>query len=128
MSGRVRVVIGGQVPPLHVGDAVEVAGRLSAVQGPANPGELDHASYLRDEGIRATLEVRKTPGGVTRLERGWPTSFTGGLMAVRSWGQDALTDALKGEDGWGAWLPAEHREARSDKQPRDTSHVANGLL
>ena len=40
VSGRVRFVVTGPVPPLHVGDAVEVAGRLSAVEGPANPGEF----------------------------------------------------------------------------------------
>ena len=92
VSGRVRLVSAGPLPPLHVGDAIETTGGLSTVEGPANPGGFDHAGFLRDQGIQALLVVRKTPDGVTRLERGWPTSFTGCLMAVRGWGQEVLGD------------------------------------
>jgi competence protein ComEC len=127
VSGRVRLVLAGEITSMHVGDAVEVAGRLSAVQGPANPGEVDQAGYLRDHGIRATPEVRKTPGGITRLERGWPTSFTGCLMAVRSWAQDALIASLQSEQS-AAWLPIERRPARLAVEPDDTTGVAQALL
>jgi competence protein ComEC len=106
LSGRVRLVLAGPEPALHVGDGVEVAGRLSAVEGPANPGEFDQAAYLRDKGVRAQVVVRKTPDGMTRLERGWPTSPIGCLMAIRGWGQEVLAEAL----------------------PADTSGVATALL
>jgi competence protein ComEC len=106
LFGRVRLVLAGPVPALHVGDGVEVAGRLSAVESPANPGEFDQAAYLRDKGVRAQVVVRKTPDGMTRLERGWPTSPIGCLMAIRGWGQEVLAEAL----------------------PPDTSGVATALL
>jgi competence protein ComEC len=128
VSGRVRLVFAGEVPTLHVGDAVEVVGLLSTVEGPANPGEFDRASYLRDKGIRAQVVVRKTPAGVTRLERGWPASFTGCLMAVRDWGQDVLGEALREEARPWDWLPAEHRDPAPNQRADDTTGVAIALL
>ena len=93
-SGRARLTVQGLLPGLHVGDEVEVTGRLAAPQGPANPGEFDYASFLRDQRIRAVVEVRKTAEGVCRLSQGWPRSFFGWLGALRAWGQATLQGAL----------------------------------
>jgi competence protein ComEC len=105
-SGRVRLTVGGPVEGFHAGDEVEAVGRLSALHGPSNPGEFDYAGFLRDQGVRGVLDVRKASDGLTRLRRGWPESFTGWLAVVRGWGQDALASSL----------------------PRETSPLAMALL
>ncbi|HMC88246.1 MAG TPA: ComEC/Rec2 family competence protein, partial [Gemmataceae bacterium] len=90
VSGRAQLMVAGRLRDLHVGDEIEVVGRLVAPEGPANPGEFDYAAFLQDQRIRAEVLVRKTSDGVTRLARRWPNSFTGWLMAIRAWGQQAL--------------------------------------
>jgi competence protein ComEC len=97
VSGRAQLVVAGHLQGLHVGDEVEVDGRLVAPHGAANPGEFDYASYLRDQRIRAEVVVHKTPAGVTRLAEGWPWSPTGWLAVIRGWGQRALQEALPPE-------------------------------
>jgi competence protein ComEC len=94
VSGRVQLIVTGALPGLHVGDEVEVVGRLTAPRGPANPGELDNASFLKDQRIRGVVAVRKTPAGVTVLAEKWPRSLGGWLGFVRSWAQQALKDHL----------------------------------
>jgi competence protein ComEC len=93
-SGRVRVVGVEEWPELHCGDAVEVVGQLVRVVPPGNPGEFDFADSLRDQGIRTVLTARKSSQAVTRLERGWPTSFKGWLAVIRGRGQRILREAL----------------------------------
>jgi competence protein ComEC len=78
----------------HVGDQVQVDGRLLAPEGPANPGEIDHASYLRDQHIRAQVQVRKTTRAVTSVAEGWPSSIKGRLAVTRAWGQQKLQETL----------------------------------
>jgi competence protein ComEC len=97
VSGRARLIVAGHLDGLHVGDEIEVVGRLSAPRGPANPGEFDYASYLLDQRIRAELVVVKTPVGVTRLARGWPWSLAGWLAVVRGWAQRILTQTMPRE-------------------------------
>jgi competence protein ComEC len=90
VSGRARVVVSGEVQGFHVGDRVEVIGRLVAPGAPDNPGEFDFASYLRDQRIRAQLLVEKTTDGLRRLEEGWRWSLAGWLVVLRGWGQQQL--------------------------------------
>jgi competence protein ComEC len=99
VSGRAQLVVSGHLDKLHVGDEVEVVGRLVAPQGPANPGEADHAAKLRDQHIRARVLVRKTADGVTRLAEGWPRSFRGWLGVIRAWGQRTLRETLPEHSG-----------------------------
>ena len=93
-SGRVRVVGVEDWPELHCGDKVEVVGQLVRVAPPGNPGEFDYAGYLRDRNIRTVLTARKTSQAVTRLERGWPRSFTGWLAVIRGRGQRIVRETL----------------------------------
>jgi competence protein ComEC len=93
-SGRVRLTINGPAEGVHAGDEVEAVGRLSAPHGPANPGEFDYAGYLRDQGVRGLLDVRKAPDGLVRLSRGWTGSFNGWLAMIRGWGQETLARYL----------------------------------
>jgi competence protein ComEC len=93
-SGRARLLITGHVTGLHIGDEIEVVGRLTAPRGPANPGEVDYAAQLRDQRITAVITVVKTTGGLTRLSMGWPRSVRGWLAVVRGWGQEKLKEAL----------------------------------
>jgi competence protein ComEC len=97
VSGRARLVVAEPLEGVHVGDEVDVLGFLSAPLGPSNPGEPDQAAHLRDQRIRAEVQVRKTEAGVVRLEEGWPRSFKGWLAAVKGWGQRELEEALPPE-------------------------------
>jgi competence protein ComEC len=94
VSGRAQLAISAPLAGLHVGDEIEVVGRLTAPHGPANPGEADRLALLRDQRIRAELSVRKTPDAVTRLTEGWPHSLTGWLAICRNWGERELRAAL----------------------------------
>jgi competence protein ComEC len=94
VSGRVRLIVAGRLEGMHVGDAVEIAGRLSTPSRPANPGEADVAANLRDQRIRAMLVVVKTADAVTRIEIGWPSSLFGWLGVARGWGQRQLQEHL----------------------------------
>jgi competence protein ComEC len=93
-SGRVRVAGTADWPELHCGDVVDLLGQLVRAAPPGNPGEFDFADYLRDHGIRTVLTARKSPQAVTRLERGWPTSFQGWLAVLRGRGQLVLRETL----------------------------------
>lgn len=94
VSGRARLEVEGHLQGLHVGDEVDVIGRLSAPAAPGNPGEFDHASHLRDRRIRAVMAVRRTPDGVTRLNEGWPRSLRGWLAMLRGACRRVLEQAI----------------------------------
>ncbi|MBI1916052.1 MAG: ComEC/Rec2 family competence protein [Planctomycetes bacterium] len=94
VSGRAQLLVAGVLPNLHTGDEVEVVGRLQEPEGPANPGERDFASELREQGIRAVLRVQKGPDGVTRLEMGGTWSPGAWRARVRGWGVRALQQAM----------------------------------
>jgi competence protein ComEC len=97
VSGRAQVSVAEHVQGMHVGDEVEIVGRLSAPQGPVNPGGFDYASYLRDQRICAHVQVSKTSAGVVRLAEKWPGSLGGWLAVIRGWGQRVLQEALPKE-------------------------------
>jgi competence protein ComEC len=92
VSGRVRLTVGGRLDGLRAGDEVEAVGWLSAPPPPMNPGEADNEDRLRDDRIRAVLNVRKTADGVARLVAG--TTLFGSLDTVRGWGRQVFEDAL----------------------------------
>ena len=93
-SGRARLVVAGKLEEFHIGDAIEVVGRMVKPHEAANPGEFDYASALQDQGIGVVVSVRKTSGAVKRLSVGWPGSFFGWLAVVRGWGQRKLAETL----------------------------------
>jgi competence protein ComEC len=97
VSGRARLVVEGRLQELHVGDEVDVIGRLYAPPSPMNPGEVDHAAQLRDQRIRAVISVRKTGDGVVRLSDGWPRSLAGWLALLRGHCRRVLEKAIPGE-------------------------------
>jgi competence protein ComEC len=94
VSGRARLVVDGRLHDLHIGDELEVVGRLSAPLPPGNPGEVDHALRLRDQRIRAMMVVRKTADGVARLSQGWPHSLYGWLAVLRGHCRRVLEEAI----------------------------------
>src|SRR5581483_2877093 len=93
-SGKARLVVEGGLDGLHLGDVVEVTGRLSKPQPPANPGEWDYRSHLLDRRITADLRAKRSADGVTRLEEGWRSSLFGWLAVVRGWGTRALGETI----------------------------------
>ena len=93
VSGFVQATIVGKVEDFTVGDEVEALGRLTLPEEAANPGGFDYASFLRDQGITATFNV-KDAETVTLVRRGWPTSLFGWLAVIRGWGQRMLTRDL----------------------------------
>jgi competence protein ComEC len=93
-SGRVRLTVEGRLDGLHLGDVIEVTGRLSKLTAPANPGEWDYRSFLLDRRITAELRAKGSADAVTRLEEGWRASVFGWLAVVRGWGTRSLHDHL----------------------------------
>ncbi len=93
-SGRARLIVPGPPAGLHVGDEVDVVGRLYAPAPPANPGEPDRAAHLLDQRIRAVLSVHKTAEGVVRLSEGWPRSWRGWLGMLRGHFRRVLEEAI----------------------------------
>jgi competence protein ComEC len=98
-SGRAQLIIDGRTNDLHVGDEVELVGRLRRPHGPANPGEADAAERLRDRRITAQIEVHGTSDAVVRLgmfRDWWPGVW---LARLRGWGERTLIQALPNEQG-----------------------------
>lgn len=98
-SGLARLVVSGHLTGLHVGDELEIVGRLRAPQGPSNPGEFDYEATLQDRRIRAVLVVQKSTDAVARRAEGWSHSIIGWLMVLRGWTQARLEDHLPHETG-----------------------------
>jgi competence protein ComEC len=65
-SGRIRVLVEGDLPALHAGDQVELYGQLSLPPRPDNPGQMDLRAWYRDSRITAVLRVRSAPAAVVR--------------------------------------------------------------
>ncbi|MCI0464368.1 MAG: ComEC/Rec2 family competence protein [Gemmataceae bacterium] len=97
-SGLVQVLVQGQATALHVGDQVEVAGRLALPAGPSNPGELDYAAILKEKGIGSLLSV-DAPGNVTRLETGSPWSPARLLAEGRAAARATIEQQVSGKVG-----------------------------
>ena len=103
VTGLVQVTLTGQGEDITVGDEVELLGRLAWPSEAMNPGEFDYASFLRDQGVTATLTVFESDE-VIFVRRGWPTSLFGGLAVVRGWGQRTLARDLSAQSGVAAAL------------------------
>lgn len=55
VSGLVRVEVVGALPGFGAGDLVDVVGSLARPRGPGNPGGFDFRSFLRSQGVHATV-------------------------------------------------------------------------
>jgi competence protein ComEC len=97
VSGRAQLIVTGHLRNFHVGDEVEVDGRLMKPEGPANPGEIDHASILRDHHIRAVVQVRTTTQAVHPVKEGWTRTLAGRLAVIRDWGKRQLQEVMDEE-------------------------------
>jgi competence protein ComEC len=93
-SGLARLTVTGDLKGVHVGDEVEVVGRLLAPQGPANPGESDFATALRDQGIHAVVQVREAPDNVVCLADRSLATAAGWLARVRGHAHRSLEELL----------------------------------
>ena len=96
VSGRVQTWVGGNRSDLAPGRAVEVAGGLSRVEGPLNPGEFDPRPLLRGRGIQLRLMV-DGPSGIWADPQGVDWPWTRRLGAVRAWSFRRLADRLDPE-------------------------------
>jgi len=88
-SGLTQVTLTGRTQDITIGDEIELLGRLALPNGAMNAGELDFASFLRDQGITTTLVALESED-LTVTRRGWPTSIFGCLAVLRGWGQRTL--------------------------------------
>ncbi len=94
VSGKVRLTLAGPLAaPLRVADTAELIGLLAKPESPANPGEFDYASQMRDERIRAVIYSETSPNAsiVTGQQR---HSWAAWLGIVRGWGKRVLADSL----------------------------------
>jgi competence protein ComEC len=94
VSGRVQVATGKPTEGVHVGDEVEVVGRMQAPPQPANPGEFDYAALLRDQRIRALVSVKDQTETVLLVRQTGGLSLDRILAMVRGRCQRTLTDYL----------------------------------
>jgi competence protein ComEC len=92
-SGRADVSVQGDRTDLAAGEPVRVAGRISRVAGPLNPGEFDRRAFLQAQGIRLAMAVDE-PSGVTTDPDGAWSGGAGWLGAIRAWSRDHLIDGL----------------------------------
>ena len=95
--GRVRLILDEPLDGIHVGDSVEVTGRLMQPLGPTNPGEADPREQLRDQRIGAILSVRHSADALVVPEQDIPWSFTRWLTDLRGWGQRRIEEAVAPE-------------------------------
>ena len=56
-TGRAMVVVTGDRSLIRAGQAVEVAGQISTLSPPLNPGEFDYRAFLQAQGIRLRISV-----------------------------------------------------------------------
>ena len=98
ISGRVQFLCPESLADLHAGDTVEIIGRLTAPEEPANPGERNFVRELRDQGVRAVVWLRDG-SGATRLEPAGAWSPVAWAARVRGWGVREVGDALPGKVG-----------------------------
>jgi competence protein ComEC len=108
ISGLARLSVNGVRNDVHVGDEVDVIGRLSAPaakrserqsspERQANPGQFDYSSYLRDKGIRALVQVHDDPESVKLLADRTLTTAAGWLARIRGWAHRGLEELLPRE-------------------------------
>lgn len=93
VSGRAQVHATGRIG-LSVGDEIECVGRLTSPDTPGNPGEFDYAAHLRDQGIRAMLDVRGGPAAIDTLTTGGFRWFRAWLSTIGNWCKDILDQSL----------------------------------
>jgi competence protein ComEC len=96
-SGLVQIHTTRPLVDVHVGDLVEVAGRLHSPDPPGNPGEFDYVGLLRDQRIRALMSAKDPEDEVVAVRLGAGPSVAGGLARLRAWGQDVLMTYLPPE-------------------------------
>ncbi|HWY88178.1 MAG TPA: ComEC/Rec2 family competence protein, partial [Gemmataceae bacterium] len=94
VSGLAQVILEARIHPVHVGDRVEIVGRMILPHPPANPGEFDYPAFLRDQGIGTLVSVPPSTQSITLLAEGWPRTLHGWLGVVRGWGQEVLARHL----------------------------------
>jgi competence protein ComEC len=105
VSGVVQATLAGKRGDLHVGDEVELVGKLALPESAANPGGFDYAALLRDQGIGATFLVKESPGAIDVMREGWPRSLFGWLAVLQVRGVRIIEDYLpEGQRGVAAAL------------------------
>jgi len=94
-SGRADVSVQGDRTDLAAGQPVSVAGRISRIAGPLNPGEFDRRAFLQAQGVRLAMTVDE-PSGVMADPDGVWSGGVGWLGAIRAWSRDRLVDGMDG--------------------------------
>jgi competence protein ComEC len=93
-SGLALIHVTHPVSDVHVGDNVEIAGRLHSPDAPANPGEFDYSAFLRDQRIRAVVSAKDPENEVVLVKQSGGVALDRGLSRLRAWGQNVLTTYL----------------------------------
>jgi len=92
--GKARLMVEGRMADMHLGDRIEVVGRLSKPSTAANPGEWDTRARLLDQRITAEIRVDGSSPPLVRLEEGWRSSLLGWLAVLRGWAARTLLAAI----------------------------------
>ena len=93
-SGRAILIVGGDCSDVHAGQPVEVAGQLTTIAGPLNPGEFDYRDFLRAQQIRMRIVV-DSQSGLTADPEGREWLLTRWLEQIRSTCRTHLATGLE---------------------------------
>lgn len=80
-TGKIRVTLSGEHPPLRRGDTIRFSGRLRSVRSFRNPGGFDYRRYLAFRHITATVWLKGDR--VSILHKGEAGFWTAGLAPWR---------------------------------------------
>ncbi len=92
-SGRVAVWIGGDRTDLKPGRPVQIAGAISPIDGPHNPGERDTRAWWRADGVRLRMVAGSESGIWSDLD-GQTWRWTYALGQMREWSYRRLVASL----------------------------------
>ncbi len=98
ISGSVRMSLTGHYPELTCGDVIQVVGKLRVPAGPLNPGDFDFRTWLKNQGIRAVLQVESAESVQWLRRESRPLDVWGRLrQSFRSQARDLFLSSLSEE-------------------------------
>ncbi|MCY2963036.1 MAG: ComEC/Rec2 family competence protein [Planctomycetota bacterium] len=92
VTGRMRLLVEGEIANLAPGDTVDIVGTFSRPRGASNPGGFDFRAFLRTSGVHCTLQCSE-PEDVRLVERG-NTWWQRGRGALRTSAESLLARNL----------------------------------
>ncbi len=94
-SGRIEVFVNGRFDEFPAGERVDLAGSLSTISAPGNPGQFDLASHFRGQGVHCWMNIARTEAIMPAPDRPSLWHRPPGIIKARL---DAMIWRFVGED------------------------------